>query len=261
MHVLTVPVSVCGIDTRFILDTGAGLNLISDELAARVGCTPGGSTHTAPRMSGQPLTIPLGTLGSLQLGAHSAQDLTVGIFGLPALAGFEGIGGMLSLSYFRSVPVTIDYQAGLVVIEDQASLAPRLGAGTPVEVQVACDGAATDLMLDVDLPDGRAITVEVDTGSDTLILDESLATAAGVDLLDSSTTKVESKDETGHEFVRYFATMRGDISVTGSPKVRVADPDVMFQKIIYDGLVGDRFLRHFTTTYDLVNSRMIFAVP
>jgi hypothetical protein len=25
----------------------------------------------------------------------------------------------------------------------------------------------------------------------------------------------------------------------------------MFQEIIYDGLVGDRFLRNFTVTYDL----------
>jgi hypothetical protein len=35
----------------------------------------------------------------------------------------------------------------------------------------------------------------------------------------------------------------------------------MFQKIIYDGLVGDRFLRNFTTTYDLENERMIFIRP
>lgn len=55
--------------------------------------------------------------------------------------------------------------------------------------------------------------------------------------------------------------MSGDISVTGAPKIRMSNPEVMFQKIIYDGLIGDRFLRNFTTTYDLVNSRMIFAVP
>lgn len=35
----------------------------------------------------------------------------------------------------------------------------------------------------------------------------------------------------------------------------------MFQQIIFDGLVGHRFLRNFTTTYDLANSRMIFALP
>jgi hypothetical protein len=35
----------------------------------------------------------------------------------------------------------------------------------------------------------------------------------------------------------------------------------MFQKIIYDGLVGGRFLRNFTTTYDLENESMIFSYP
>ncbi len=34
---------------------------------------------------------------------------------------------------------------------------------------------------------------------------------------------------------------------------------VMIQEIIYDGLVGDGFLRNFVVTYDLPNSRMIFA--
>lgn len=260
-HVLVVPVSVCGIQTSFILDTGAGLNVISDRLAARVGCTAGGSTFTGRRMSGQPLTIPLGSVKSLELCAHGARDVAVGRFDMPAAAGFDGIEGMLSLTYFRSVPMTIDYQAGLVVIEDQASLGRRLDTGTSVTVDLHNDEASTDLMLGIDLPNGRAISVEVDTGSDTLVLDVSLAADAGVDLQGEDTTKFESKDETGYEFVRYFATMNGEISVTGAPKIRMTGPDVMFQKIIHDGLIGDRFLRNFTTTYDLANSRMIFAVP
>ncbi len=53
----------------------------------------------------------------------------------------------------------------------------------------------------------------------------------------------------------------GDISVTGAPGYRVTALTVMFQKIIYDGLVGDGFLRNFTTTYDLAGDRMIFASP
>lgn len=167
-HALIVPVSACGVEASFILDTGAGLNLISDRLATRIGCTPDGSTHTFRRMSGQPLTIPLGSVKSLELGAHSAQDVTVGIFDFPALAGFDGIEGMLSLSYFRSVPMTIDYRAGLIVIEDQASLGHRLEVGTAVAVQLDYGGDSTDLMLGIDLPNGRAISVEVDTGSESL---------------------------------------------------------------------------------------------
>ena len=33
----------------------------------------------------------------------------------------------------------------------------------------------------------------------------------------------------------------------------------MFQEIIYDGLIGDAFLRRFVVTYDQPAERMIFA--
>jgi hypothetical protein len=66
---------------------------------------------------------------------------------------------------------------------------------------------------------------------------------------------------TGHAFARYFTTLRGEVSVAGAPRIRQADPEVMFQRIIYDGLVGNSFLKNFTVTYDLPNARMIFALP
>jgi hypothetical protein len=260
-HVLTMPVRVGEIETRFIFDTGIGPSLISEALAARVGCTPDGSTFTGRRMSGQAVTIALGSLGSLQLGTSNLHDLPVGIFDMHAMAGLDGVEGFLSLSYFRTIPVTIDYPAGLLVIEDEASLALRYAAGTPVTVRVEYDGCSTDLLLGIDLPGGRPITVEVDTGSDTLILNQTLASVVGIDLHDNNVRKFEGTDETGHEFVRYFTTLSGDVSVTGAHLIRAADPQVMFQEIIYDGLVGDKFLRNFTTTYDLPNSRMIFAGP
>ena len=42
---------------------------------------------------------------------------------------------------------------------------------------------------------------------------------------------------------------------------RQASPEVMLQKIIYDWLIGNRFLRNYTTTYDLARAQMIFAAP
>ena len=260
-HLLTVPVRVGDVDTRFIFDTGIGLNLVSEALAARTGCEPDGSAFTGRRMSGHPVTIPMGSVASLQLGTHRAEDVPVGIFDMQAMAGLDGVEGFLSLSYFRITPVTVDYTAGLVVIEDQASLTRRAEVGTSVTVQVVRDSQATDLRLGLTLPGGQPITVEVDTGSDPLILNETLAADAGIDLHDPGTRRTEGTDETGHGFVRYFATLPGDVSVTGAPQIRMARPDVMFQKIIYDGLVGQAFLRNFTTTYDLAGSRIIFAVP
>jgi len=260
-HVLTIPVTVGAIEARCIFDTGIGVNLISEDLAAKVGCRPDGSTFTGRRMSGQAVTVPLGSLSSIEVGACRMQNVRVGIFDMHAMAGLGDVAGFVSLSLFRTTPVTVDYSAGLLTLEDEASLARREAAGTSVAVHVCYDGCSTDLRLSVDLPNGNRISVEVDTGSDTLILNESLAGDAGIDLRGQGVREVKAHDETGHEFVRYFTELRGDVQVSGAPSIRVTDPQVMFQKIIYDGLVGDKFLRNFTTTYDLPGSRVIFAIP
>jgi Aspartyl protease len=139
-HVLTVPVRVGDIETRFIFDTGIGPNLISEALAAKVGCSPDGSTFTGRRMSGQAVTLPLGSLASLQLGTCQMQNVPVGIFDMQAMAGLDGVEGFLSLSCFRTAPVTIDHSAGLLVIENEISLARRAAFGTAVTVHVHNDG-------------------------------------------------------------------------------------------------------------------------
>ena len=260
-HLLTVPVRVGGTETRFVVDTGIGVNLISDSLAREIGCTPSGSVFTGRRMSGQPVTAPMCSLDSVRLGDSRARDVPAAIFDMGAMAGLDGIGGFLSLAYFRSTPVTVDYAARVLVLEDERSLARRAESGFPVSVRLEHDGPSTDVHLALRLPSGRVISVEVDAGSDQLILNQPLAAEAGVDLTAGSVRRAQGQDETGHPFARYFTTLRGDVSLADADRIRQSDPDVMFQEIIYDGLIGDRFLRNFIVTYDLPRSRMIFAPP
>lgn len=259
-HLLAVPATVCGVEARLIFDTGIGVNLLSTAFADKIGCAAGGETYTGRRMSGQPVTTSIGTVSSLQVGSYRADDVAVGIFDLGDIAGIDGF---ISLTPFRSVPVTVDYPAGTLVIDDEQSLAARTGRGNTAAIEVKLDGPlSTDVHLPLELPGGRIASVEVDTGSDSLILDESFAVAVGVDLAAESTRRVDGADETGHAFTRYFATLPGDVRVSGVPEYCQAGPEVMFQKIIHDGLVGDRFLRfggRGIITYDLANSLMIFA--
>ena len=253
-HMLAVPVVVGDVETTFIFDTGIGVNLISPDLAAKVGCVPLGETYTGRRMSGQAVTVPMSTLSSLKLGDYTSENVAIGVFDL------AGIAGLVSLTSFRSTPVTIDYQAGAFVIEDERSLADRLARGTSVAINVHEDGPySTDVYIDLTLPGGRSVKVEVDTGSDNLILNQPFAAQSAIDLEAKSTRRLLGQDETGHEYARYFTILPGSISLTAAPALRQHDPQVMFQKIIYDGLIGDAFLRNFVTTYDLANSRMIFA--
>src|ERR1700723_1824218 len=95
-HMLAVPVVVGDVETTFIFDTGIGVNMISPGLAASVGCVPLGETYTGPRMSGQAVTLPMSTLGSLKLGSYTRENVAISVFDL------AGIAGLVSLTNFRS---------------------------------------------------------------------------------------------------------------------------------------------------------------
>jgi aspartyl protease len=78
-------------ETRFVLDTGIGLNLVSTALAAELGCAPTGETYRGRRMSGQEVEVPLARLGSLAFAGVEAHGAEAGIFDFGALGdGVEG---------------------------------------------------------------------------------------------------------------------------------------------------------------------------
>ncbi len=52
---------------------------------------------------------------------------------------------------------------------------------------------------------------------------------------------------------------KGTIRLADAPHVAQRDPDVRFQRIVFDGLVGDAFLRNLVVTYDLAASRLLVA--
>ncbi len=257
-HLVMVPVRIGEVDTRFVLDTGMGLILVNSELAASAGFVPGGSTYTGRRMSGQEVTVPIGRAESLCFAGLTRDDVPVGILDLdqPALA---AVGGFLSLAFFRDRAVSFDYPQRQIVLEDEASLEARARDGASVEVRVEQDELSAEVFLRLEVPGAGAVDVEVDTGSDVLILDQALASAVGVDLDAPDVRVVEATDETGHAYRRTFTTLTGSINPAGAPDIAQRDPPVMFQEIIYDGLVGDSFLREFVVTYDLARSRMILA--
>jgi len=260
-HLVTVPVLVGGRRlARFVLDTGIGLTLLSESLCAELGCETDGATFTGRRMSGQEVTVPLAEAPPLTIGGLTRQAHVVGMI---ALDGFPpelgALDGFLSLAFFEKIPFTVDYARGAIVIETPTSLDERLGEGTAVPVRLEREGPALDAFMRLAIPDGTEIEVEIDMGSDTLILDERLAHVAGIDLHADDVRRVEGRDETGHRYTRSFARLAGSIHAADAPSVAQPRPEVMFQRIIYDGLVGDAFLRRFVVTYDLPRERVIFG--
>jgi hypothetical protein len=261
-HVITVPVTVADYTpTRFVLDTGIGANVISTKLCGQLGLSPTGETLVGKRMSGQSISAPLTRIPSISLNSLRQENVPAGIFDVDRFFPKEsGIEGFLSPQFFEPWPFAINSLTQTVRIQ-------RVPPGTyrppavEVPVMIQREGPSVQLFVDLRLPSGSTARVEVDTGSDNLILHSRYMRELGVSPDRSDVKKVEGTDETGHTYVRYFASVPGTVSLAGGPSVLQRNPAVMFQDIIYDGLIGDTFLRSYDVTYDLARSRLLFGDP
>jgi hypothetical protein len=198
-HLVTVPVSVNGIESRFVLDSGIGLTLLRSELAESAAARPTGGSFTGRRMSGQSVTIPLGEVTTMTFAGSAFEQVEVGIFDMSSFpADLAGIGGFLSLAFFEDRPVTVDYRRGVVILETRETLAARYAEGVPVSVDVQRDGPSVTMFMPLTIPGGRSISVEIDMGSDQLILDERNAEETGASLDGDGERRAQGTDETGH---------------------------------------------------------------
>lgn len=238
------------------------MNVISQSLAEKLACKAVGKV-TGKRMSGQSMTMNLVNVSALQVGSCLQRNLPMATWkledvfaGAPDMAQVEGL---VSLEFFKKVPFTIDYAKKTVFIENDESLAKRLSEGVSIPIQVTHKHAQTSISMLMWFSNGSYARVEVDTGSGALILDERYMKELGVFKSSPDVKTVEGIDETGHSYVRYFTKLPLDVFLAQSRLFTLVKPKVQFQKIIYDGLVGDGFLSNFTATYDLSHKRMIFA--
>jgi Aspartyl protease len=248
-HLVTLPVALNGVEGAFVLDSGIGLTIVR----APTQCESTGETFTGRRMSGQAVTVPLATASSIAVGTTRVRDVPVGVLDM---SGFppelDHIGGFLSLASFEGHVLTVDYPRGVV----------RLGGrveGAVVPVTVERDGPSVTFFMPLTIPGGRSVSVEVDMGSDSLILDERFAAEVGVDLNGAGLRRVDGIDETGHAYRRTFTELTGAVWPTAAPHLSQDAPAVMFQRIIHDGLVGDAFLRRFAVTFDVAGERFALA--
>jgi hypothetical protein len=262
-HLLIIPAKVCGQDTQLILDTGCGVNVISQNLLEKYSCKVTG-VHSGQRMSGQKLSMKIASLPSLQIATCEQKHVPVAQWKLDEILGsdpeFKGIEGFVSLDFFKSTPFTIDYHQKKLFIETETSLKERLDHGTAVPVRVIRrNGVETSISLSISFSKGESARVEVDTGSGALILNEKYMKILGINPNDAGVRTVKGKDETGHAYVRYFTKLPGEAFLSSAHKFHQEAPAAQFQQIIYDGLVGDSFLHNFVVTYDLSHKRMIFS--
>ncbi len=255
---MEIPVKVNGKNVKFLMDTGIGPTVLSKEFLEELGQVKVGVTH-GKRMSGQELEIPLFRVPSIEAGGLVRESLEVGMFdtsGFPPV--LKDIKGILSIGFFRNRILTMDYPKSTLNVSDSPIEEVAFGEDI-VPVEVEYDGPSVSLYLKVRLPSGKVGRFEVDTGSDVLILNSSLMGELGVDPKSREVEEIRGTDETGNGFTRYFTEIRGRVSLNENNSVFQENPRVMFQDIIYDGLIGHDFLKRYTVSFDIENSRMSFS--
>jgi hypothetical protein len=251
-HIAVIPVVVNEKPTKFIFDTGMGPNVISKSLCEKLKCVLTGKI-VDKRMSGQEMELPTAVIASLSFGSLKRENIEVAVWDLGTFPKeLAGVEGFLTPKFFEHQAFTMDF------FKKEISLKSQEG-GTAVPLELKYKGPSVQLFAKFAVPGGDPARLEVDTGSNSLILDEKYMSRLGIKADGKNTKKSEGKDETGHQYVRYVSEFEGPIFPDGAPSLGQTPVKVMFQKIIYDGLLGTDYLRKFIVTYDLPRSQMFLS--
>lgn len=132
-----VPVTIAGKGPyHFILDTGAGITVITPALASAIGATPRGST-VGGGMGAQQVHVQTLDLDRVSIGGAEQSGIATAIFPLPKTVTDQGsygsIDGIVGYSFLRNYAVTIDYASGMATFA--STFAPPTGiAAVPFEL-------------------------------------------------------------------------------------------------------------------------------
>lgn len=282
---VVLPVQVSdSLKAEFLLDTGLGFNVISPELAAKLGLQTDSKLKVKPITGGE-FEFSSARLPALKLGSTSESNLEV-VVAEPRRfienGGEVGVDGILSLAFFREHPFTLDYPNQALILEESDSLEQRKKAGERVECRLEDDRLALvalklkDKDPDPPRPGGFAgllsgITggggapepptawVQVATGSENLMLDSKLMFTLKIDATGANITETEETDQNGVRSRRFASHMARVGLATDNSVLSQEKQAVVFRKLRAEGALGQNFLRQYVVTFNLPGSELIFG--
>lgn len=245
-----------GVRGRFLVDSGIGVTVVGSAFAERLGAEPTGQRFSGRRMSGQLVTADLVRLPDLRLAELVLHRPLAAVVDLGSADGPDGFDGIFGLDLLGAWAVTVDPFEMALSVSSRVLLEP---ADAVVPIEVRRDGVSVAAYAPLVLPSGRVVTVEVDTGSQGLILHTRHMGDVGLDLASERVEADTGIDETGFRWVRRFAEVDGPVHLEGAESTAHGPLRVMFQDIIYDGLLGSTYLDRYRYTFDLTGERLVLG--
>jgi hypothetical protein len=235
------------IDARLLLDTGAGINTLSDAIFQRLGDRArDAGMHTGTRHNGEQITGAVWKVPALTLGALRKRDVVVGRFAPP------NADGMLSMDFFRDQPFTLDLHAGTLTLESVSQLREIAAHAASIPIRLKPNGPfELDFFVHLCIGDSVSAEAEFDTGAgfNMLMLQPAYMRRLGI--------SADSKQRGALEYYVY-STFLPELHYCATPTVRTEQQFVGFKEgLIYEGLVGHGAFRDRQVTIDIPGRRML----
>jgi len=233
-----VHITVKGKPGEFLLDTGGGVTLLTDDFSKGIDCKYWGRT-TGYNMFGKRADGPHCDDVPIKAGDVALTPVNIGKIDFGnQFSGDKTPDGLLSLDAFDGKAITLDQTAGTLTIETSASLAKRTKAMKEMPFRLVRDCSARCLNGFVGVPTNEGMTW--------LILDSG---AGGVSIIARDHAGIFGLDPKGKEQrLKYQA----------APGVPIDSP-VIVTDMIMDGNLGQPFMSQYIITFDLDNGRMWLA--
>jgi hypothetical protein len=235
-----VHVTVKGKPGDFLLDTGGGVTLLTEDFSRDIDCKFWGRT-TGYNMFGKRSDGPHCDNVQIKAGDVVLTPVNVGKidFG-DQFAGDKSPDGLLSLDAFDGKAITFDQKAGTLTVETSRSLPRRIKGMKELPFRISRECSARCLSAFLGIPTQGGMTW--------LILDSG---AGGVSLIARDYATFFGLDPNGKEQrLKYEA----------APGVPIDSP-VVVTDMIMDGNLGQPFMSQYVITFDLANGRLWLAKP
>jgi hypothetical protein len=231
-----IPVEVNGHHCSFWVDTGAGLTVLSSDIAKAMGVSPLGAattragTATKRTVEAHPAVIDDLSIGGIHFRHHPVmilrkQDLRAKLFGVFTLIKIDGILGWNALS---RLDLEVDLPARSVVLRPPAHNAstPRnlLWLGEPL-----VQGHA---------PDGTRLLFSLDTGGRRSFGMPGLLQKPGIHVTGKRSQRVGGAGGTERVIVRKMDTVQATVSECSVPLTEIHDDWHPERMVLLDGFLG-----------------------
>lgn len=253
-HII-IPAKVNGVEGNFVFDTGAGLNLLTQDFADKVkDLEKTHHFHTGHRATGEEIVSDLWNSKKLEIENFHIENEIFAVYD------FEfPLDGLISLTPFTDKQITIDFENKLLSIESNESLQERISnADFEMPIKVSNNkeitiGIATEVQLNNDL----TLLVNLDSGAgfDVYRFNSRYLENLGIDstTVESEYRKSYFKPEEGNTF--YFTSVAAMSDENNN--VSVKDFKASFiDGLIYEGIMGINWIGE-KITIDIPHKRLI----